>query len=87
MKSELTTRQCRPCSAGTLPLQSEAVAKLQQQLSDGWKVINAHHLEREYSFRNFKEALDFTNRVGAIAEQEDHHPDILLAWGKVRLDI
>ncbi len=54
---------------------------------EGWKVIDDHHLEKEFPFRNFKEALDFTNRVGAIAEQEGHHPDILLRWGRAKLTV
>ena len=87
MKTELRSRQCRPCKKGTPPLNGESLAQFQQQLGAGWKVVEEHHLEKEYSFKNFKEALDFTNRVGAIAEQEDHHPDIHLGWGKVKLTL
>ncbi|HUJ12300.1 MAG TPA: 4a-hydroxytetrahydrobiopterin dehydratase [Thermoanaerobaculia bacterium] len=50
-----------------------------------WRVVGGHHLEREFRFGNFAEALAFTNRVGAIAEQLNHHPDISLGWGKVRV--
>jgi 4a-hydroxytetrahydrobiopterin dehydratase len=50
-------------------------------------VVNEHHLEKEYAFKNFREALTFTNAVGEIAEREDHHPDVFLAWGKVKLTI
>ena len=50
-----------------------------------WRVINGHHLEREFRFKNFAEALAFTNRVGAVAEAMNHHPDIELGWGKVRV--
>jgi len=49
----------------------------------GWQVVNDHHLEKSYSFPDFKTALDFVNRVGEIAEQEGHHPDLYLSWGKV----
>jgi 4a-hydroxytetrahydrobiopterin dehydratase len=87
MKTELTSRQCRPCKKGTPPLKGESLTPFQQQLGSGWKVVEEHHLEKECSFKNFKEALDFTNRVGAIAEQEDHHPDIYLGWGKVKLTL
>ena len=87
MKTELTAKKCRPCKEDTPPLKGEAIKKLQQELGDHWKVIGEHHLEKEYSFKNFREALDFTNRVGAIAEQEQHHPDIFLGWGKVKLDL
>lgn len=87
MNAELANKKCRPCSEGTPPLKGDALENFQQQLGDHWKLIDEHHLEKEYSFKNFKEALDFTNRVGAIAEQEGHHPDIFLGWGKVKLDL
>jgi 4a-hydroxytetrahydrobiopterin dehydratase len=54
---------------------------------DGWQVVDGHHLEKTYTFPDFAEALAFTNRVGAIAEEQNHHPDIHLGWGKVRLEI
>ena len=60
---------------------------LLEKLKNDWKIIKEHHLEKEYSFKNFKEALDFTVRVGELAENQDHHPDIFLAWGKVKLTI
>jgi 4a-hydroxytetrahydrobiopterin dehydratase len=50
-------------------------------------VIDEHHLEKAYPFKDFREALAFTNRVGELAEEQSHHPDIHLAWGKVRLTI
>jgi 4a-hydroxytetrahydrobiopterin dehydratase len=52
-------------------------------LNAEWQVVDGHHLKRFFKFKNFREALDFTNRVGALAEEQGHHPDILLAWGKV----
>jgi 4a-hydroxytetrahydrobiopterin dehydratase len=60
---------------------------LRRQLGEGWKVVDEHHLAKDYSFKDFKEALDFTNRVGALAEEEGHHPDIHLAWGKVKITL
>jgi 4a-hydroxytetrahydrobiopterin dehydratase len=57
------------------------------KLPPGWEVINNHHLRKEFKFKNFQQALDFTNFVGKIAEAEGHHPDIYLSWGKVVLEI
>lgn len=51
----------------------------------GWKIADNHHLEREFKFPDFAKALTFTNAVGAIAEEQQHHPDIFLSWGKVRV--
>jgi 4a-hydroxytetrahydrobiopterin dehydratase len=56
-------------------------------LDGDWQVVDDHHLEKEYRFKNFREALDFTNRVGELAESVGHHPDILLAWGRVKLTV
>jgi 4a-hydroxytetrahydrobiopterin dehydratase len=84
---ELAAKECIPCKGGVPPLKGEELARLASQLGNGWQVVNEHHLEKEYKFPNFRDALAFTNRVGELAEQQKHHPDIYLAWGKVRLTI
>ena len=53
----------------------------------GWQVVDGHHLEKTYRFADFGEALAFTNRIGAVAERQGHHPDIHLTWGKVGVSI
>lgn len=83
--SQLAQKKCVPCRGGVPPLKGEELEKFQTELGGNWKVIEAHHLEKEFSFEDFKSALDFTNRVGALAEEEGHHPDIYLAWGKVKI--
>jgi 4a-hydroxytetrahydrobiopterin dehydratase len=88
--SELGRRQCVPCKAGVPPLRGAALLTLQRQLGpegNGWRIVNEHHLEKDYAFRDFAEALAFVNRVGAIAEEQNHHPDLLLSWGRVRVTI
>ena len=60
---------------------------MNEPLPAGWRIVDNHHLEKEFTFPNFADALAFVNRVGAIAEEMDHHPDIYLAWGKVRIQI
>lgn len=82
---DLSKQKCIPCSKGTPPLKGAPLKSFQSQLQPGWKVIDEHHLEKEYTFKDFKEALAFTNKVGALAEQEGHHPDIYLSWGKVKI--
>ena len=83
----LAEKQCVPCQGGVPPLKGSALGQLAAQLGRGWKVANDHHLEKEYKFKNFRDALAFTNRVGELAEAQGHHPDIYLAWGQVRLTI
>ncbi len=87
MNCDLSKKHCVPCKGGVPPLQGEALATLQRELGGGWVVVGGHHLEKTYAFKNFREALSFTNQVGAIAEAEGHHPDIHLSWGKVKIQI
>ena len=87
MSSELAGKHCVPCRGGVPPLEGKKLAELSAQLGGGWRVVDGHHLEKQYSFGDFAGALAFTNAVGAIAEAEGHHPDIYLAWGQVRLTI
>lgn len=81
----LFQKKCLPCADGTPPLNSSEIAKLQSELDPSWKVVDSHHIEREFRFPDFKQALDFTIRVGGLAEAEGHHPDIHLAWGKAKI--
>jgi 4a-hydroxytetrahydrobiopterin dehydratase len=83
--NELAKRKCIPCRGGTPPLKGESLNELFRQLNEGWKVVDDHHLERDFKFPDFRQALAFTNQVGELAETEGHHPDIHLSWGKVRL--
>ena len=78
----LAEKHCVPCRGGVPPLKGEELSKLAGQVS-GWKVVDEHHLEKQYTFPDFKSALDFVNKAGAIAEAEGHHPDLFLTWGKV----
>ena len=84
---ELTQRHCEPCRGGTPPLRGDAIAALRRQLHGDWQVIDEHHLERTYRFPDFVQALAFTNRVGELSEAEQHHPDLHLSWGKVRMQV
>jgi 4a-hydroxytetrahydrobiopterin dehydratase len=84
--SELAEKSCIPCRGGIPPLTAEEIRPLEAQVRE-WTVVNRHHLERKFTFSDFKTALDFVNKVGALAENQGHHPDILLAWGKVGITI
>tara|TARA_B100000579_G_C22250147_1_gene584476 strand:+ start:233 stop:562 length:330 start_codon:yes stop_codon:yes gene_type:complete len=85
--NDLAKKTCIPCRGGVPPLKGTQLADLQEKLKNEWKIINEHHLEKVFSFKNFKEALDFTIKVGELAENQDHHPDIFLTWGKVKVTI
>ncbi len=85
--SELSSRECTPCRGGVPPLEGEELAELHEQLGGDWQVIEGHHLEKTYKFPDFQQALDFTNRIGALAEEVNHHPDICLFWGRVQVTL
>jgi len=85
--SVLAQETCIPCRGGVPPLKGEELDALKEKLGNGWQIINEHHLEKEYIFADFRQALDFTVKVGEVAENQGHHPDIYLAWGKVKLTI
>ena len=87
MSAELAKQQCIPCRGGVPPLNATQIDGMLRLLGGGWECINEHHLERDYRFQNFVDALAFTNKVGAIAEEENHHPDILTTWGKTKVSI
>ena len=84
--SGLAARECVPCRGGVPPLQGEEIRKLLGELS-GWEVAGEHHLRKGYKFKNFREALDFVNRIGELAEEQGHHPDICFGWGKAEVTI
>lgn len=83
---DLADKHCVPCRGGVPPLAGAALDDLKAQLA-GWEVVREHHLEKTYTFPDFQKALVFVNRAGAIAEQEGHHPDLHLSWGKVGVEI
>jgi 4a-hydroxytetrahydrobiopterin dehydratase len=80
--AELASKTCVPCRGGVPPLKGQELARLKSKV-EGWNVVNEHHLTKSFKFPDFRQALDFVNRVGEIAEQQGHHPDIFLTWGKV----
>ena len=83
--TNLADKKCVPCKGGTQPLEGETLIELSSTLGSEWKAVNEHHLEKEFHFPDFKQALAFTNQVGELAEEEKHHPDMHLSWGKVRI--
>lgn len=85
--SDLAAQQCVPCKGGVPALKGKDLSALLERLGHGWRVVDEHHLEKQYEFKDFAQALAFTNRVGAVAEEQGHHPDIYLTWGKVRLTV
>lgn len=87
MMVNLTSTKCVPCSIGAPTLNADEIREFHKSLKEGWEVIDNKKLKKTYKFKNFKEALEFTNKVGLLAEDEGHHPDIYLSWGKVVIEL
>jgi 4a-hydroxytetrahydrobiopterin dehydratase len=85
--TDLAHRHCGPCNAETPPIEGKELQRYREHLHPRWRVVEDHHLAARYDFRDFAQALDFTNRVGALAESEGHHPEICLSWGWVKVRI
>jgi 4a-hydroxytetrahydrobiopterin dehydratase len=84
--SELASRECVPCRGGVPPLKGEELETLNAEL-DTWTVVEEHHLNKVFKLGDFQEALAFVNRVGELAEEQGHHPDICFGWGRVEITI
>lgn len=86
MTEQLADKKCVPCRGGLPPLAGAELTVLHHRVP-AWTVEREHHIHREFRFPDFKQALDFVNRVGALAEEQGHHPDILLAWGRADITL
>jgi 4a-hydroxytetrahydrobiopterin dehydratase len=84
--TDLASKHCIPCRGGTPPLKGAELEEIQGQLPD-WSVIEEHHIEKTFKFPNFKSALVFVNRIGDVAEEQGHHPDICFGWGNVKVTL
>lgn len=88
MISELAKKECKPCDGGTPKLQGDALREMLGKLGNtGWNVVEEKQLEKKFKFPDFRLALDFVNRVGAIAEEQGHHPNICFTWGEANVRI
>jgi 4a-hydroxytetrahydrobiopterin dehydratase len=87
MSEELTSKRCEACDAETPPIEGDQARRLLGELNARWELIDDHHLSTRFKFDDFAGALAFTNRVGALADQEGHHPEICLTWGVAKLRI
>jgi 4a-hydroxytetrahydrobiopterin dehydratase len=87
MTRDLASMVCVPCKGGIPPLAHDEIEPYLADLGNDWQVVEDHHLEKTYRFPNFRDALAFTNRVGELAEDVGHHPDIELSWGRVKLTV
>jgi len=86
MSEQLADKTCVPCRGGLPPLRGAELEKLHHAIPK-WTVVNEHHIHRDFEFPDFQQALKFVNEVGAVAEEQGHHPDIFLTWGKAGITL
>ncbi len=84
---DLADKHCAPCEGGTKPLNKSKIQKYQAVLTTPWEVIGNKKISRQFKFKNFKEAVEFVNKVANLAEGEGHHPDIHIFYNKVNLEL
>ena len=87
MSINLSNQICEPCKGGVPPLKESEITPLITELNNDWNVIDNHHLLKKFTFKNFVEALAFVNKVGNLAEEVGHHPNISFTWGWVEISI
>ena len=83
----LVEKKCIPCAGGVPPLSKEEIEPLMEEIDENWTCLHEHHIERDFDFPNFVTALKFVNEAGNVCEQEAHHADFQLSWGKVKVMI
>lgn len=86
-KKPLAERHCKPCKGDVPPMKGEDLAQYRKQLGEDWNIIGEHHMEKEFKLKDWRQAVDMTNKIAELADQEDHHPDILLSYGKVKVTL
>ncbi len=83
----LADQRCIPCRGGVPPMEESRAKEFLRELADGWLLNENGHLERVYRLRDFAQAMALANKVADIAEEESHHPDLYIAWGKCKVEI
>ena len=84
---DLLSKKCVPCEGGVSPLGADEVKKYLAEINSEWVAVDSRKLKRDFTFRDFKEAMAFVNRVAQIAEAEGHHPDIHVFYNKVTIEL
>ncbi len=84
---DLSKKKCKPCEGGISPLNEKEIAGYKKHIKDEWKVVKNNKLSKEYSFVNYKHTMNFVNNVANLAEEEGHHPDMHVYYGKVVIEL
>ena len=83
----LTDKDCVPCQGGVPPLEAKVANKLLTEIGNGWKINESGHLYKSFKFKDFMSAINYANKIAELAENEAHHPDLTIAWGRCDIEI
>jgi 4a-hydroxytetrahydrobiopterin dehydratase len=87
MSTDLAAKECVPCRGGVPPLEGRELEELHRELDAGWEVVDEHHLEKAFELEDWVSAVDFVDEIARLAEEQGHHPDLHLSWGRVGVQI
>ncbi|HEX2921449.1 MAG TPA: 4a-hydroxytetrahydrobiopterin dehydratase [Bacteroidales bacterium] len=87
LKTRLAEKKCIPCEGNVPALGENEINEFRSQISADWKIVDNRKIKREFSFVNYKHTIDFVNRVAGIAEEEGHHPDMYVFFGRVEIEL
>jgi 4a-hydroxytetrahydrobiopterin dehydratase len=86
--ANLAKKKCAPCEGGVPPLSAEAAKELLRQLKPEWMLIDGGRiLANTYAFRDFAETMAFVNKIAALAEEEQHHPDLSVSYSSLGVEL
>ena len=84
---DLTKKKCIPCEGGIPPLNEKEIAEYKKLISEDWKVSKENKISKEFFFVNYKHTIDFVNKVANLAEEEGHHPVMMVFYGRVVIEL
>ena len=85
--AELADQRCEDCTPDTPPLPSDQIAELRRQLNDGWTVVGGTTIHRDIRLPDFMGAIHLADQIAVLAEEQGHHPDLHVSWGKLGIDL
>ena len=84
---ELKEKHCVACEGGTKPFNADEIKEYKKRVDNGWKIIDDKKIKREFPFENFKRGMAFAQNVAALANEEDHHPDMCINYSSVEIEL
>jgi 4a-hydroxytetrahydrobiopterin dehydratase len=85
--TELAKKKCVPCEGGVSPLEPEQIKEYQKEVHKDWEVLDNTKIKRDFAFVNFIQTMEVANKIADIAEEQGHHPDMHISYGKLQVEL